>query len=457
MQPPLHDRPDYKRQFRANSLDEIKALLTFARHYWFMTLIVLIGVVVLLYQARPFPPTSLVMATGQPNSSGENLGLWYQKYFAEHGIDLQLVPSNGAYANLELLKQGTVDAAFTQSGLPAPASSDLISLGSIEFQPLWFFYNGKAVDENWALDFLAHKRISIGSPNSGTQFMVRDMLREYKLTPEDYPNLVSFSGTESVEKLISGEIDAMFLLAGTESSNLQKLFHTEGLNYWNFKSARATAGRIQYADAVSFPRGAISLSPMLPEQDIELVATSATITVNKDLHPALQYLFMMATDAHYHNTENYFDRPGGFPAFLDLGFRKSPIAVKYIENHGSVFKNDLPFWLASFLDRAWLLIAALLAISLPLAKLVPQYRKYHLTLMLYDHYGDMCQLLLSIRAASTLSELSESELRLEVLADKIERTWAPAGAKEKFFFILNAMETLRTILERRREELQSNA
>jgi hypothetical protein len=163
---------------------------------------------------------------------------------------------------------------------------------------------------------------------------------------------------------------------------------------------------------------------------------------------------MLATETHYKNKPNYFQRDGGFPVFLDQTQKKSPVAVKYIENEGSVFKHDVPFWLASLLDRAWLLIAALFAISIPLMKLIPTYRKFHLTLMLYDHYGDMCILLRKIKGAENIEELSKCELEYEVINERVESTWAPAGAKEKFFFILNALSTLDKVIQRRRQELQ---
>ena len=450
MPPDLFDRPDYKGQFRAHSRDELKAFLAFLRYHWLLSGIVIIGVVFLFIQSNPFPPRTLTLATGQPNSSAEILGNWYKDFFAENGIDLVLTPSDGAENNLRLLQEGRVQAAITQAGIPAPQGSNLVSLGSVEFQPMWLFYRGKPADQNWAAQLMSQWQIAVGLENSGTYFMVRDLLREYGLKPENYSNFLKIPANESVDKLINGEIDAVFLLASTDSQNLQRLLKADNLNYWNFKAARATAGRIQYADAVNFPRGAVSLSPLVPDHDIELVSTSATITVPPSLHPALQYLFMAATESHYRNSENYFDRPGGFPAFLDQNFKKSPVAVKYIENRGSTFKYDLPFWVASFIDRAWLVMAAFLAILLPLMKLVPQYRKYHSNLIRNTQYAAMNQLMLEIQAAGNSAELSALEIKFEKIATHIQLTWAPAGTKEKYFFMLNALETMRNHFERKR-------
>lgn len=449
----LFDRPDYKGQLRAHTRDELKALLAFVRHYWFLSGLMIAGLVLLVVQSNPFPPRTVTIATGQPHSSADILGQWYRDFFAANGVDLVLIPSNGAENNLKILEAGGAQAAFTQAGIPAPSGSKLLSLGSIEFQPMWLFYRGEAVDQNWAKQLMSQWKIAVGLENSGTYFMVRDLLKEYGLKPEQYDNLLKIPTGESIEKLINGEIDALFILSGSESENLQRLLNTENLNIWNFKAAKATASRIPYVDAVTFPRGAVSLSPMVPEQDVGLIATSATITVLDSLHPAIQYLFMMATESHYKNSENYFDRPGGFPAFLDQNVKKSPVAIKYIDNQGSVLQHDLPFWLASLFDRAWLMIAALLAIIIPLLKLIPQYRKYHFQLIQNSHYAAMNEIFLGIRVAGSVSELSALEIRFQDLVSRIEMTWAPAGTKEKYFFGLNALETIRNHIERKRKSL----
>lgn len=452
--PPQFDRPDYSRQFKANSLDEYRALISFVRHYWYLVVIILVGIGLLFYAARPFPPRTVVMATGEPQSINDQLGQWYKDFFAEHGVDLVLVPSHGSIDNLALLERGEVDAAFTQAGLSIPKSLPVYSLGSIQYEPLWFFYRGNVDIESSAMSFLTNKQISIGLRHSGTQFMVRDMLKEFQVSVDDHPNLRELNTKEGVEQLLNGNLDGLFMMANPDSVLVQQLLTSPDVHLWNFKSAKAIAGRIHYADAVVFPTGGVSLSPLRPTEDINLVTTSSTITVQKQLHPAIQFLFMLATETHYKNKANYFQRYGGFPAFLDQAQKKSPVAVKYIENEGSVFKHDSPFWLASLLDRAWLLIAALFAISIPLMKLVPTYRKFHMTLMLYDHYGDMCILLRKIKGAENIDELAKCELEFEVMNDRIESTWAPAGTKEKFFFILNGLATLNKIIERRKGELE---
>ena len=83
-------------------------------------------------------------------------------------------------------------------------------------------------------------------------------------------------------------------------------------------------------------------------------------------------------------------------------------------------------------------------------KLVPQYRKYHSHLIRNTQYAAMNQLMLEIQAAGNSAELSALEIKFEKLATHIQLTWAPAGTKEKYFFMLNALETMRNHFERKR-------
>ena len=93
-----------------------------------------------MIQLRPLPPTVVRIATGQPQSSLELLGKQYASNFEKNGIQLELVTTAGAFANLELLKQGKVDAAFSLGGMVMEADAQgIVSLGSVEYQPLWLF------------------------------------------------------------------------------------------------------------------------------------------------------------------------------------------------------------------------------------------------------------------------------------------------------------------------------
>lgn len=447
MPPPLK-KPNFEYQFYANIKEEMFALKSFIRFHWLMVLLFLLGVVLFVYQVRPFPPRVVTIATGQPDSTYDSVGQMYQAYFRHHDIELKLVPTQGSVDNNQLISEQKVDAAFSQSGVPIPQPNQVISLGSVEFEPLWFFYRGAPIDADDMPQFLAQKRVSVGADGSGTKYMVLDLLNEYKIHPDNPANQRLMSTMDSAEALRRGNIDGMFILADMASKQLWSLLEDPSLRILSFKSAQAIASKLSYTDPVVFPRGSVTLNPVRPANDIELVATNTRILVDKDMHPAIQYLFMMAGAYFYRNTDVYFKRPGGFPAFLDNDTEKSEVALKYLRSNTSILERTFPFWIASFLDRAWLLVAALFAIAYPLMKLVPRYRNFHFNTAMNDCYIEMRQIEQMLDQHQSAADLVALASAFERLDQRVKEMWVPTNSNERYYLMLNGIRLLRDRLKR---------
>jgi hypothetical protein len=178
-----------------------------------------------------------------------------------------------------------------------------------------------------------------------------------------------------------------------------------------------------------------------------MVSTNTKVLVREDLHPALQYLFMMAASDFYDNTHVHFDRDDGFPDFLDHDVRKSEVATKYIEHHSIALERSFPFWVASFLDRAWLLIAALAAVLLPLARLVPEYRKFHFRSEVEDRYRDLRRIDRSIRVAASPENLEQAKADFDAVERDIDGMWVPSGLTDRYYVLVSALEALKDRLD----------
>src|SRR5262249_18549861 len=97
-------------------------------------------------------PSVVVMTTGAPGGYYDQIGRKYKERFAEAGIELRLLPSNGSVENLNRLNDPNsgVSVGFVQGGLTDENHShDLASLGTEFYEPIWFFYK----------DFDAGKRL----------------------------------------------------------------------------------------------------------------------------------------------------------------------------------------------------------------------------------------------------------------------------------------------------------
>jgi Tol biopolymer transport system component len=118
---------------------------------------------------RPTPPRSVTMATDPEGSVNLDLAKRYREFFARNGIELKLVPLTGAVESLARLQdpKSDVSIAIVPSGITTQrASPHLVSLGTLFYEPLWFFLRGQGLERP---DQLRGLRLSIGPEGSASR------------------------------------------------------------------------------------------------------------------------------------------------------------------------------------------------------------------------------------------------------------------------------------------------
>src|SRR6516165_1763835 len=97
---------------------------------------------------RPTSPRSVTMAIDPEGSFNAIVAKRYRELLARDGIDLKLVPSAGAVesvARLQDAKSG-VSIAIIPSGITDEQKSpELVSLGTLFYEPLWAFSHGQVL------------------------------------------------------------------------------------------------------------------------------------------------------------------------------------------------------------------------------------------------------------------------------------------------------------------------
>jgi TRAP-type uncharacterized transport system substrate-binding protein len=92
--------------------------------------------------APPMPPRTVVMATGPEGSAYAALGQKYKETLRRQNLRLELLATNGSVENIERLRdsQGGVSVAFVQGGTTSAAEApELVSLGTLFYEPFWVF------------------------------------------------------------------------------------------------------------------------------------------------------------------------------------------------------------------------------------------------------------------------------------------------------------------------------
>lgn len=378
--------------------------------------LLVIAACVLAYRLiDPSPPKTVVMSTGQENSAYEHFGKRYAEALARQGIQVELRRSQGSRENLGRLLDpaAPVDIAFVQSGTAEQAEAErqgLVSLGSLFSEPLWIFLRS----DNRATELrqLKGMKINVGPPGTGVPQLFDRLLEVNDVSTTDL-QLGKLEDTAATVEFLAGRIDGVVFSSAPDAPLIQMLLLTPGIRLLDFPQAQAYTRRFPFLSHVVLPRGIADLGKDLPPRDYHLVAPTATLVARADLHPALIDLFVHAA-ADIHGDAGWFHAQKAFPTASYNEIPVAQAAERYYRNGGSFLEEYLPFWLANFLQRMWLVILTLGALALPLSRIVPPLYVWKVRSRIYRWYG-------KLRAVEQAIEDVPASRREEVYREQLQR------------------------------------
>jgi TRAP-type uncharacterized transport system substrate-binding protein len=364
---------------------------------------------------RPFPGRDVSIATGPVGSAYAQIAERYRAILARDGVRLHLVPTNGAVENLERLRSARagVDAGFVQAGITSERDSpELVSLGTVFYEPLWVFCRYATLAE--LLHERPNARISIGPMGSGTRPLALKLLELNRIDTTNL-QLSGFEPEEAARRLIAGDIDAVAMLSAWDAPALQQLLLAPGIEPMGFKRADAYVALYPRFSKLVLPQGVADLAANRPPADVPLIASKASLVVRRDLHSDLQYLLVQAA-IEVHGRPGIFQRANEFPAPEAIDLPLSDEARQLYKSGPSILQRKLPFWLAELLQRLVIVILPLAGILYPLWSLLPGFYKWHMENRIYRIYGEL--------------DFIEGELRRSTDADAEERARILARIEE---------------------------
>ena len=411
------------------------------RTEWPMLLLLIGGISILLLASDPLPPRNIYLAVGQPGSSFEQLGKKFQPYFENEGITLHLVNTNGYTESIqEISRSGSeVTAAFSLAGItPKGLYPNLQTLGSVEYVPLWLFHHGEPLTSPEVISAFRNNKVSVGPIGSGTEILSERVLSLTNTRIQNNPNFIHLTNAEAIKQLLNGEIFAMFIADAETGPVLQQLLKRQDLQLFNFEYAQAISKKLPFLNPVVLPKGSLDLLHRRPSSDVNMLATTATLMIHKDTHPAVQYIFMSAAERISRSLEPLFSNPDFFPAYLDHNIPLSPIAARYYDKGAPALEGQLPFWLVSYLDKIWLLLVGMFAVVYPLFKLFPNYRHTRAVLLISNLYAELIEIERQADVAKDvktlrtlldrLSEMNTETLEVSIPTDEMNRLYSMKGS-----------------------------
>jgi TRAP transporter TAXI family solute receptor len=366
----------------------------------------------------PAPPRSVTMTTGAADGAYHSFGEKYQAYLKSNGITLHLQTSAGSVQNLERLESKEAQTGFMQGGLGQLTlnpnededKTPLRSLAVIGYEPLWIFAQNPQAAKNLtgSLAGLVGKRIAVGAEGSGTRKVALDVLKAYGVS-EQNATLEPITGMTATQALLDQKLDAIILIASPQAAAVQKLLDpSNAASIINLTQAEGITRRLPYLSTVVLKAGSVDPVSKTPEQDINLLTTTANLVVRQDTHPAIAYLLLEAAkDAHKGGT--LLNRPTEFPHPRGTDFPLSEEAVRYFKDGRPFLQRYMPFWMANALQRLLLILIPLAAIGIPVVKLIPDLLRFKENTRLYRRYADLLHIETQIRSR----QLSEQEIAAE--------------------------------------------
>jgi TRAP-type uncharacterized transport system substrate-binding protein len=416
---------------------EFTAWLLIGRFYAFLLPIIIILIVSVVIFVNPFAPKTAYLAIGQTGSSYGIIGEKFQEIFLRYGIDLQLINTDGLAEGLVNLDdpQSIVNASFITAGSFAvkdyPA---LVSLGSIQFAPIWIFYRGEKLNIDDPFDYFSKRKIGIGKPETNSNKIFRRALLENQQDATNSKGLLEYSYLESAEKLKAGELDAVFIIDSFNAPVVQSLLQDPTIHVLSMNLAEAYVKKYPFLHKLVIPRGSLNLENISPREDIILLGTTTNLLVEASTHPAIQWAFMLAANEFGKFSEDFFSKPGHFPKYQESGFPLSPVAKRfYTKGQPAVFEY-LPLWLGSIIESAWIMILAFITLIYPLFKKILSIRNYPSKKIMYQDFSDMRNLDEEIGHTKTNQDIVILLARVNQLMQSNESRWL-SETEVRFYFV----------------------
>jgi len=425
----------------------VRAALVAVGPFVVLAIVLLVGAYRVL---QPTPPQHVVLLTGPEQGAFDAFGAHYREALARRGIALELRRTGGTGANLAALRDPDGDAVFgfVQGGaLPdvAGVREGLQSIGNLFYEPVWVFHRKAAPrGRPTRLVDMAGWRVNVGSTDSGVPQLFARLLQINRIEPARLA-LRDMADTEAVMALLDDRVDAVVFVSAPESPLVQMLLQTPGVSLLDFPQADAYSRRLPFLSPVALPRGIVSIDRDLPGRSVPLVATTATLVAREDAHPALVQLMVQAA-AQIHGGPGWFRRAGEFPSPKDVELPLADEAERFYRNGPPWLERHLPWWLANLLDRMGLALAAIVAVLLPLSRIVPPVYAFRVRSRVFRWYGQLRSIEEQASGNPPVEVRNVLRGRLDELAARVERISVPLSYADELYALRSHIDTVRARL-----------
>jgi hypothetical protein len=216
--------------------------------------------------------------------------------------------------------------------------------------------------------------------------------------------------------------------------SMRELVHSPGIRLFDFVQAEAYVRRFRYLSKLELPAGSLDLGRNTPPQSLTLIAPTVELIARPSLHPALSDLLIEAA-REVHGRATLIQRVGEFPAPLDHEYPISDDAARYYKSGKGIAYRYLPFWAASLVDRALVVLVPIILVLIPGLRLVPVLYNWRAKARIYRPYGELMALERAAMAQPTSDQRTELLQRLDGIEKSVIALKMPGSFADQVYVL----------------------
>jgi len=152
-------------------------------------------------------------------------------------------------------------------------------------------------------------------------------------------------------------------------------------------------------------------------------------------------LLRAATEVH--SSAGMLAHAGEFPAPRESGFPLSSVARRYYQAGVPFLQRYLPFWAANLVDRLWVMLVPIIAILIPLGRVVPALYRWRVRSRVFRWYGRLKQIELQLEEDPGRPALHEMLARLDDTERAVNRIPTPLAYTDNLYFFREHVDIVR--------------
>ena len=372
---------------------------------------VLVFVMLLVVLTKLTAPPEFDFLAGPEDSTFYEDAMRFKEILARDGVRLNVIETRGSVENVRLLLEADSPTAAFVDAVGAieiaevepsgdtdenPEAEDgpldrLTSLGAIYLQPIWFFV--LASTELGGVEEMHNARLGVG-PEGSTSRLMADLFRR-NLQDDVDVELVEIGGDDEIAELdeildaLRSERVEVFIAVGQPQTRIvDQLLRTPDVRAAEVRRAEAYALHFPYLVPIRLPAGGYDLGDNIPSDDVRTLAASTELVVAELFPPPLADLLLQATGEIYGDASLFTERDA-FPNPDMISIDLNSSAARYYQSGPPLLRKILPFQLATWLDRFFMVVVAFGSAAIAVFSILPRLVEMHLDRQLQAAYRRM--------------------------------------------------------------------